>query len=380
MNLLQRCRIDLVVGTRPNIVKLGPLAHALFAAEWCSPRVVFLEQHSTSELGDDILTDLGVGASALLRIPLSSDDHGLRTGEMISRYSTVLSSDTPDLVIVFGDVDATFAAALSAKRKGLPVAHVEAGLRSYDHRMPEELNRLMVDAVADMFFATSEEAADRLVRVEGKKAATVHFVGNLMIDSLVATIDAAAGRKACESLGLAPGGFAIATFHRPSNVDEPDALREVIALLRAACVRLPVLLPLHPRTAGALERHGLRKEVDAIAGLRAINPIRYRDFISLVSLSRLVLTDSGGLQEETTFLGIPCLTLRENTERPVTITLGTNRLATHASAIGMMDGILAQPPIAEPPPIPLWDGRTASRMVQVLSAWWTDRRAVTADP
>ncbi|RNF84353.1 non-hydrolyzing UDP-N-acetylglucosamine 2-epimerase [Montanilutibacter psychrotolerans] len=373
MSATRRCRVDLIVGTRPNIVKLGPLAHALSASDWCDPRVVFLEQHTNAGLGDDILADLGVDADHVLRIPLPGDGYGQRLGDMVAGYGEALRADTPDLVVVFGDVDATLAAALAAKRHGLPVAHVEAGLRSHDRRMPEELNRLMVDAIADLFFATSEDAVDTLVRSEGKPADAVHFVGNLMIDSLVRTLDADAGARLGDAIGLPRGGFAVATFHRPSNVDHEPGLRAMLSLLQQASTRLPVVLPLHPRTAAALDRHGLRAHADGIDGLHLLPPIRYREFISLLSHARVAMTDSGGLQEETSFLGVPCLTVRENTERPVTITLGTNCLTSPAEAIGKLDAIL-QSPRAAATPIPLWDGNTAGRMTRVLSAWWADQQ------
>jgi UDP-N-acetylglucosamine 2-epimerase (non-hydrolysing) len=368
----RRCRIDLIVGTRPNIVKLGPLSHALADVDWCDPRVVFLEQHTSDALANHILDDLGVDAAHVLRIPLKNDSQGQRFGEMVAGYAAALQADAPDLTIVFGDVDTTLAAAMAAKRHGLPVAHVEAGLRSHDRRMPEELNRLMTDAITDVFFATSEDAVDTLVRIEGKPAEAVHFVGNLMIDAVVRTLDRDAGRALCERFGLVPGAFAVATFHRPSNVDEAQPLRDMIALLRDVAARIPLLLPLHPRTAAALERHGLHDAIRAVPGLVLTSPVRYRDFIALLSQARVALTDSGGLQEETSFLGVPCLTVRENTERPVTVTLGTNRLVRHDEAIAALDGVLAaQPP--SPAAIPLWDGATAGRIVRVLSDWWAAR-------
>jgi len=368
----RRCRIDLIVGTRPNIVKLGPLSHALADVAWCDPRVVFLEQHTTDALANHILDDLGVDAAHVLRIPLKNESQGQRFGEMVAGYASALQSDAPDLTVVFGDVDTTLAAAMAAKRHGVPVAHVEAGLRSFDRRMPEELNRLMTDAISDLFFATSEDAVDTLVRVEGKPADAVHFVGNLMIDAVVRTLDRDAGLQLCERFGVTPGAFAVATFHRPSNVDSEQPLRDMIALLRDVAARIPLLFPLHPRTAAALERHGLHDALRDIPDLVLSKPVRYRDFIALLSQARVALTDSGGLQEETSFLGVPCLTVRENTERPVTVALGTNRLVRHDEAIAALDAVLAAAPPA-PAAIPLWDGATAARIVQVLSNWWSER-------
>ncbi|TWI02975.1 UDP-N-acetylglucosamine 2-epimerase (non-hydrolysing) [Luteimonas cucumeris] len=315
------------------------------------------------------MADLGIDSDHVHRIPLKGRGNGERLGEMIARYGEYSSLRNPDLVIVFGDVDATLAASIAAKRNGLLVAHVEAGLRSFDHGMPEELNRLMVDAISDMFFTTTAEASKTLLS-EGRNTKRVHLVGNLMIDSLHRGLDLSTGRRRASELGLTPGEFIVATFHRPSNVDDRESLSEVLNLLEQVARRLPVLLPLHPRTAASLERHGLRERIDAIPGLHLTPPIRYRDFISLIAIARLAITDSGGIQEETTFLGVPCLTFRENTERPETITQGTNRLVDITSAGRHVDSVLESQPPARPD-IPLWDGQCAPRIAEVLKAWWT---------
>lgn len=314
------------------------------------------------------MDDIGIEPLAIHRLPVGNGGSGQRLGEMITRYGEHLLHRKPDLVVVFGDVDATLAAAIAAKRHGYPVAHVEAGLRSHDRRMPEELNRLMVDAIADMFFTTTADASGTL-RSEGQDAQRIHLVGNLMIDSLYRSLDLQAGRRHAEALGLAPGRFIVATFHRPSNVDDRHSLQRVLEILEQAAGRLPVLLPLHPRTAAALERHGLMGRIQAISGLHLGPSIRYRDFISLVAAARLVITDSGGIQEETTVLGIPCLTFRENTERPETITHGTNRLVDIANARQHLDEVLQSRPVSRPE-IPLWDGKCARRIAEVLEEWW----------
>ncbi|GHD71447.1 UDP-N-acetylglucosamine 2-epimerase (non-hydrolyzing) [Luteimonas padinae] len=362
------CRLDLIAGTRPNLVKLAPLRAELSASPWCDPDVVFLEQHTAGALSSDVMADLGIDPRRIHRIPLGEGGSGQRLGDMITRYGEHVMVREPDLVIVFGDVDATLAATIAAKRNGYPVAHVEAGLRSRDRRMPEELNRLMVDAIADMFFTTTAEASSTL-QSEGQDPARIHLVGNLMIDSLHRGLDLPAGRRHAEALGLTPGEFIVATFHRPSNVDDRQSLENVLDVLGQAAERLPVLLPRHPRTAAALERHGLGDRIGAIPGLHLTSPIRYREFISLVAAARLVITDSGGIQEETTVLGIPCLTFRENTERPETITHGTNRLVDIANAGRYLDEAIQAPP-APRPEIPLWDGRCAQRIAAVLEAWW----------
>lgn len=362
------CRIDLIAGTRPNLVKLAPLASVLSTQAWCQADVVFLEQHTAQALSTDVMADLGIDAGHVHRIPIEQHGHGPRLGEMVARYGERSRLRSPDLVVVFGDVDATLAVAIAAKREGHLVAHVEAGLRSRDRRMPEELNRLMVDSIADMFFTTTAEASCTL-RGEGHAADRIHLAGNLMIDSLYRSLDLDAGREHATRLGLTPGEFMIATFHRPSNVDQRESLCDVVDLLEQVTRRMPVLLPLHPRTSAALERHGLRDRMDAIPGLHLTQPIRYGEFISLVGLARLAITDSGGIQEETTVLGIPCLTFRENTERPETITHGTNQLVDMAGISRAVDAILASPPPRRPA-IPLWDGQCATRISSTLERWW----------
>jgi len=331
-----------------------------------------IQQHTAAELSDLILEDFGIDPARLHRLALIRTGYGERLGEMIAVYSGTLSKSAPHLVVVFGDVDVTLAASISAKRMGLPLAHVEAGLRSHDREMPEELNRLMVDSISDLLFATTEDAVDRLIRVEGKSAAQVHWVGNPMIDALVGTLDLESGARSARDLGLEPGKFILATFHRPSNVDGVEPLRHLIGILEDACRRLPMLLPLHPRAKASLVRHGLLVEAQSVPGLHLTEPLRYREFINLAAHARLVLTDSGGLQEETSFLGVPCLTYRENTERPVTVTLGTNRLVGPLDTIPAIDECLSRlmPPV---PSIPLWDGHTSQRIVKKLEAWWRCR-------
>ena len=353
--------IDLIIGTRPNIIKAGPLYAALHDSGWCRPRIVFLMQHTDPALSTQVLEDLEIPDEAILHLPLESSGYGMRLGEMVAAYEREVALARPDLVIVFGDVDATLAAAYAAKRAQIPLAHVEAGLRSHDRGMPEELNRLMVDAIADLHFTTSEDAVRTLVDKEGHSPQRVHFVGNLMIDALLRTVDQTRGQSLCAEQDVEPEKFALATFHRPSNVDSPQALSALLAMLREAAQRLPVLLPLHPRTSAALEQHGLTSTLQEIQGLQCLPPLRYKDFVSLLSCARLAMTDSGGIQEETTVLGIPCLTVRENTERPITLEQGSNRLVNPDAVAAAMDEILLMPTGA-PPQISGWDGQTALRI------------------
>ncbi|MEL1266184.1 non-hydrolyzing UDP-N-acetylglucosamine 2-epimerase [Pseudoxanthomonas putridarboris] len=356
---------DLVIGTRPNIVKAAPLLAAMMDADWCHPQLVFLMQHTDAALASEPMADLGIPANHPIYLHLTHRGYGARLGEMIEAYSARLNDNRPDLVIVFGDVDTTLAAAYAAKRSNIPLAHVEAGLRSNDRSMPEELNRLLVDAITDIHFTTSEDALQRLVEVEGHLSVNVHNVGNLMIDSLISTVDRAHGRSLCVQMDVLPSAFGLATFHRPSNVDSVEKLQELLQMLRAACSLIPIILPLHPRTAAALSRFNLENEIREIPGLTLIKALRYRDFVSLLSQARVVLTDSGGLQEECSILGVHCLTVRTSTERPVTLRLGSNQLVTPAQVSHVLEKVLNESQPA-PASIPLWDGRTAQRIVTVL--------------
>lgn len=371
---MRHCLIDLIVGTRPNMVKLASLHAALQAAAWCKPRVVFIRQHDTPALGSDLLDEFGIDKLLLSEVALPAGDHGLRLGAMVSGYAALIARDPPNLVIVFGDVDTTLAAALAAKRAQLPLAHIEAGLRSYDRSMPEEINRLLVDAVSDLHFATCSDAVDNL-RVEGHGYTSVHLVGNPMIDALARHVDRDAGIDLCQRHGITPGGFAIATFHRPNNVDTLPMLERLADALEACAARLPTCLPLHPRTRESIQRHGMQARFESIEGLRIYEAHGYMDFIALMSQARLVLTDSGGLQEEASWLGIPCLTMRPNTERPVTISLGTNRLVNEDNLVAALDDLLEKP-MPRPAEIPLWDGRAGDRISGVLREWWAARNGL----
>lgn len=374
---MKTCMIDLVVGTRPNIVKLSPLARVLQSQDWCEPRIVFIGQHTSPSLSDEIIEDLGVDQSIIRYLPLERAGFGARLGEIISTYSRLLAEETPDMVVVFGDVDVTLGAALAAKRSLLPLVHIEAGLRSGDRSMPEEINRVVVDSISDLFFAPSEDAFNNLVFGEAKNADAVCLAGNIMIDSLAAALDERAKAEIAARLGVSAGKFAVATFHRPSNVDTEAGLLEVIGLVEYLAERLEVVFPLHPRTEAALARTGLRERIAANAAIRDVTAMRYREFINLLALpAALVITDSGGIQEETSYLGVPCLTYRENTERPVTVRSGTNMLVNRYDARAMIDSVLAESDRrATRPDIPLWDGRTAYRIASSLYTWWSARAA-----
>lgn len=286
---------------------------------------------------------------------------------IITAFESVCLELKPDQVVVFGDVNSTVAAAIVAQALDIRLAHVEAGLRSGDRSMPEEINRLLTDTLADLLFTPTEEAGENLAR-EGIPQSRIFFVGNIMIDSLIRCLPRAAERSAYRRWGLQPRGYALATVHRPSNVDDREHLERLVATIRETTRRLPLAFSIHPRTMASLQRFGLMAELQAIATAHSVfPPLSYLDFLNLMANARVVLTDSGGIQEETTVLGIPCLTLRPNTERPITLTSGTNQLVgpDPATVIAHLDAVLARP-MPEPMSPPLWDGRTGERIAEIL--------------
>lgn len=370
-----KCRIHLVAGTRPNIVKVAPLFTCLKAHDWCVPMFVWFTQHFTTELSANNLEDLGVNAVDHI-IDVNQADFGTRLGSMIAGYTECLEAERPDAVVVAGDVDTTLGAALAAKRLGIPVVHLEAGLRSYDISMPEEVNRTLIDAISDIWFAPSEAASQNLILHEGRAPEKVHFVGNIMIDSLKTTLSASIQGEMLAQFGLARNSFGLATFHRPANVDSPEKLAWLLDVLEDASERHPIVFPLHPRTQSMLERHTMMDRLRAMPGIRLAGPIRYKNFVNLLAASLFVLTDSGGLQEEAAYLRKFCFTLRDNTERPVTLHCGSNQLVNHETIKSVMKAVLSAPGNTEQiRRIPLWDGLTAERCALILKNWWSVRMA-----
>lgn len=355
-------RIVYVVGTRPNFVKTAPVIAAL-RARFPDGRhpIVHTGQHYDRLMSEVFLEELAVPAPAYM-LEVGSGSHAQQTARVMERLEPVLIEERPDLVIVPGDVNSTAAAALTAAKMQIPVAHVEAGLRSFDRTMPEELNRIVTDQLSDQLFIHSPEANDNL-HAEGVPAERIHLVGNTMIDTLVALEDRFRGVATASKLGVEPGSFVLVTLHRPALVDGP-LLTETVAQLAALAREIPVVFPVHPRTRAMMEA------IDADhPGLLLCEPLGYLDFLSLLADSRAVLTDSGGIQEETTYLGIPCFTLRDNTERPITITAGTNTLlGLDPSAIAKIPSALAQRPAGAPMPPPLWDGHAAERIAKVVAS------------
>jgi UDP-N-acetylglucosamine 2-epimerase (non-hydrolysing) len=359
-----------VVGARPNFVKIAPLLREMAGRAEIESVLVHTGQHYDARMSDGFFAALAIPAPDY-NLAVGSGSHARQTAEAMTRLEPVLDSVRPDVVVVVGDVNSTLAGALVAAKLGIRVAHVEAGLRSFDRSMPEEINRLATDAIADELFASEESAVANLAR-EGVPPERVHFVGNVMIDALRLTRPLWQASKVFANLDLDRlRRYGVVTLHRAANVDDPDRLRQIIGALQVVARHLPLVFPVHPRVRPLLSRHDvawLGPEASVPEqGLVCTEPLGYLDFVALVSRAAVVLTDSGGIQEETTILGVPCLTLRENTERPVTVTHGTNRVIGVAPRRIVDEGLaaLARPSVHRAPP-PRWDGHAAARVVDAL--------------
>lgn len=360
--------LDLVAGARPNFMKLAPVWRALRGLEGLALRIVHTGQHYDRGMNDVFFEELGIPAPGV-HLGVGSGTHGEQTARILERYEAHLLKTPPAATVVFGDVNSTVACALAAVKLGVPVVHVEAGLRSFDRTMPEEINRLLTDAMADLLLVSEPSGAENL-RLEGIDGAKVRVVGNVMIDTLLAELPRARSLPVLEDLGLRAGGYGLVTIHRPSNVDAPDVLERNLRLLRELSGELPLVFPVHPRTRSAAEQFGLARLLDRDDRFLALAPVTYRENLALMASARLVITDSGGMQEETSVLGVPCLTMRENTERPITTELGTSRLVGNDSGRireAFQDVLEGRWPVGRP--IPLWDGRAAERVAQVLEEW-----------
>lgn len=356
-------QIHLIAAARPNFMKVAPLYHALAATNWARPILVHTGQHYDTNMSDAILADLGV-PDPEFHLSVGSGTHAEQTGNVMIAYEKVCLSSRPDWIVVVGDVNSTAACAMVGAKLGIPVVHLEAGLRSGDRRMPEEINRLVTDAIADVLWTPSADANENLIH-EGVSEDKIDFIGNIMIDSFELLSQRIAESAMQEELGLKSGEYAIVTLHRPSNVDEPAVLTPIINALVAAAKKLPVVFAAHPRTMKSLDSFGLRHVIASATGISLLEPIPYIRFMNIVTGARVAITDSGGLQEETTYLGIPCLTLRENTERPVTVTEGTNKLVRAENLSEQIDTVLAGDWHTGSRPR-LWDGHTASRAAEAL--------------
>jgi UDP-N-acetylglucosamine 2-epimerase (non-hydrolysing) len=358
-----KVRIHLVAGARPNFMKIGPVYHELVKTDWAEPVIVHTGQHFSAEMSDVFFRDLKL-PTPHYHLDAKGNTHAQQTAAVLTAYEALCEAERPDWTIVVGDVNSTLAACLAARKLHIPVAHLEAGLRSGDRTMPEEINRLAVDAISDLLWTPSADADSNLER-EGVQPARIQRVGNVMIDAFCLLEDAIRSAGLPERLGLRRFNYVVVTLHRPANVDNERTLAEAVGQLVELAGHVPVVFPVHPRTRKKLLEHDLWKNLEK-AGIALLEPLSYVEFMSLVEGCGAVVTDSGGVQEETSYLGIPCLTARDSTERPITLELGTNRLipldAIFAAALAALNN---ERPMCT---IPMWDGRAAARIVASLRA------------
>jgi UDP-N-acetylglucosamine 2-epimerase (non-hydrolysing) len=354
-----------VAGARPNFVKIAPLMSAFEAAGSIETLLVHTGQHYDKEMSELFFDQLEIPRPDV-NLGVGSASHAVQTAEIMKAFEPVLAGYRPDAVLVVGDVNSTIACGLVAVKQGVKLVHVEAGLRSFDRRMPEEINRVLTDAISDLLFCTEQSGVDNL-RNEGVGEDKIFLVGNVMIDTLLKNKARADESTILAELGLEDGKFTVLTLHRPSNVDDPGAFRRILDALEVIQRESPVVFPAHPRTAKNLREGNLATRVDSMVGLRMIDPLGYLDFLKLMSSAAAVLTDSGGIQEETTILKVPCLTLRDGTERPITAEVGTNTVVgtDTAKMISAWRVALAGRDRQVQTP-PLWDGKAAQRISEIL--------------
>jgi UDP-N-acetylglucosamine 2-epimerase (non-hydrolysing) len=361
--------VDLVAGARPNFMKLAPVVRGLQQRGELKFRIVHTGQHYDAAMNDVFFEELRIPRPEV-HLDVGSGTHGVQTARIIERYEAHLLETRPAATVVFGDVNSTVACALAAVKLGIPVAHVEAGLRSFDRTMPEEINRVLTDAVADLLLVSEESGLANLAH-EGIDSGKVRLVGNVMIDTLMSHLEEARERNTAARLGLGSRQYGVITLHRPSNVDDPGTLRQLLELFHELSTDLPLVFALHPRTRANAEKAGVAHLLEQGQNrLICVGPQPYLDNLSLVDSAAVVLTDSGGLQEETSVLGVPCLTMRTTTERPVTVSLGTSRLVGNdASAIRSGFGDVLKKAWPKGTVIPMWDGRSGERVAKELTAW-----------
>jgi UDP-N-acetylglucosamine 2-epimerase (non-hydrolysing) len=358
-----------VVGARPNLMKIAPLVAEMSRHADIEQTLLHTGQHYDEQMSRVFFEELGIPRPDIY-LGVGSGSHARQTAAVMPAFEDALLEQKPDVVIVVGDVNSTLACSVTAAKLGVPVAHVEAGLRSNDRSMPEEINRLVTDQLSDLLFTTAREASDNLVR-EGISPNKIYFVGNVMIDTLNRHRTQAQSLRTPQKFGLNPGNYALLTLHRPSNVDDREVFGGILEALSEIQRQLPVIFPAHPRTIKQIGAFGFQERLAAASGLQIVEPLSYLESLDLMMHAKLVLTDSGGLQEETTVLGVPCLTIRENTERPVTITAGTNTLVGTdpgrilAETRRILDGKGKTGSIPE-----LWDGHASERIVKILREWF----------
>lgn len=359
-------KIISVAGARPNFMKIAPLMEAFRNHPAITPMLVHTGQHYDERMSDLFFRQLGIPEPDV-NLGIGSGSHAVQTADIMKAFEPICLAEKPDAVLVVGDVNSTIACGLVAVKLGIRLVHVEAGLRSFDRSMPEEINRVLTDSISDVLFCTEGSGVENLRR-EGVDPGRIFLVGNVMIDTLLKNRDKADASPILQSLGLAPGGYAVLTLHRPSNVDDPAIFGRLLDALDVVQKDMPVVFPIHPRTRKNVASMALGARIEGMKNLRLIDPAGYLDFLKLTANARLVLTDSGGIQEETTILKVPCITLRENTERPVTAEIGSNQIVGTSPAKiieayrRIISGQQRQPQVP-----PLWDGHAATRIADILA-------------
>jgi UDP-N-acetylglucosamine 2-epimerase (non-hydrolysing) len=355
-----------VVGARPNFMKIAPIMAAYARQSRISPMLVHTGQHYDEKMSDLFFRQLGIPRPDV-NLGITSAGHAQQTADIMKAFEPIVLAEKPQAVLVVGDVNSTIACGLVAVKLGVKLIHVEAGLRSGDRSMPEEINRVLTDSISDMLFCTEQSGVDNLLH-DGVSKDRIFLVGNVMIDTLLANKAKAEQSAILDDLKLASGGYAVLTLHRPSNVDDPAVLGRLLEALAVVQKDMPVVFPIHPRTRKMLETSSLGDKYRQLTNIRGIDPVGYLDFLKLMAHARLVLTDSGGIQEETTILKVPCLTLRENTERPITAEVGSNRIVgtDPANIIAAYQDVLAGRG-RQPQQPPLWDGQAAQRIVDIMA-------------
>lgn len=355
--------IHLICAARPNFMKIAPLYHALKKEDWADPFIVHTGQHYDLNMSDAFFQDLSLPKPDL-HLGVGSGTHAEQTGMVMISYEKALMETQPDLVVVVGDVNSTMAATLAASKLRINVAHLEAGLRAFDRTMPEEINRLVTDSLADILWTPSPDAVENLIR-EGISPGKIQNVGNIMIDSLEMLREKIEKQDTYLDFGLEPKGYVLVTLHRPSNVDDPEVSKRLCDILVEISEKIPLVFPIHPRTRKNWEQNQLLSNLINCNGLFLPGPLSYIHFMNMIFNCCFVITDSGGIQEETTYLGIPCLTVRPNTERPITITNGTNQLCQLEDLADKAEAILSGY-VPQGKKIEYWDGKTASRIIAFL--------------